>query len=329
MLSLSVAAEGSPAPAASTLARAAGPELLRRVRSVSTSGWMWAHLLSVAYEAPLPRDVASLRTFVDRMPALELQRRLVGYYVRWFRRATSPDVMEAAVRGDRAAAKAFLRSSYPEDRRWQEALLARLEAGAAQAKRDLVAVLADWEEAVFDPLLAGSMRPLSAAAASLKRSVRAGDAETVSRALGWEYIPEPGISRLLIVPSLVIRPDVHEFEHEQLKFLCVPVEAPAPVSEERGADLLELARAMSDETRLRIVLTLAEGDLAAQELADRSGTGLTTVLHHLAVLQRSGLVSGGGRRQPYRLSRERIDRVGRGLVELGGTARKPASGRAR
>lgn len=329
VLSLSVAAEGSPAPTASALERAAGPHLLRRVRSVSTSGWMWAHLLSVAYEAPPPRDVASLRTFVDRMPALELQRRLVGYYVRWFRRATPADVMEAAVRGDRAATKAFLRTSYPEDRRWQEALRARLEFGAAQAKRDLVALLAEWEDRVFDPLLAASMRSLSSAAASIKRSVRAGDAAAVSRALGWDYVPEPGISRVLIVPSLVIRPDVHEFEHEQLKFLCVPVESPAGAADERGEDLLELARAMSDETRLRIVLTLAEGDLAAQELADRSGAGLTTVLHHLAVLQRSGLVSGGGRRQPYRLSRERIGQIGRGLVEVSETARTAAIGRAR
>jgi DNA-binding transcriptional ArsR family regulator len=289
---------------------------------------MWAHVLSVAYEAPPPRDVAALRTFVDRMPALELQRRLVGYYVRWFRHATPADVMEAAVRGDRAAMKAFLGSSYPEDRRWQDALRARLEAGATQAKRDLVAVLAEWEDRVFDPHLSASMRPLSAAAAALKRSVRAGDAAAVSRALNWEYVPEPGISRVLILPSLVIRPEVHEFEHEQLKFLCVPAQAPAAGARESGADLLELARAMADETRLRIVLTLAEGDLAAQELADRSGAGLTTVLHHLAVLQRSGLISGGGRRQPYRLSRERIGQVGRRLVEVSETG-TAAIGRAR
>lgn len=173
------------------------------------------------------------------------------------------------------------------------------------------------------------MRPLSGAAAALKRSVRAGDPTAVTRALGWEYVPEPGISRVLIVPSLVIRPDVHEFEHEQLKILCIPVEAPTAASDASGAELLDLARALADETRLRIVLALSEGDLAAQELADRSGAGLTTVLHHLAVLQRSGLVGGGGRRRPYRLSRERIGGIGRRLVEVSEKARTAAGGLAR
>lgn len=316
VLSLAVAVESAPSEAAAALQRAAGPDLLRRVRSVSTSSWMWAHVLSAAVEAPAPRDVPAFRAYIERMPAVELQRRLVGYYVRWFRRATPTDVMDAAIRGDRGAVRTFLRTSYPEDRRWQEALRARLEGGATQAKRELLAVVAAWEESVFPGVVEPTLRDLAGVAAAMRRELRAGPGPTPA-GLGWDYVPEPGISRVVVIPSFVIRPHEHEFEHEQTKILCVPVEPRERALAESGADLLAFARALGDDTRVRMVLALAERDIPAQELADLTGAGLTTSLHHLAVLRQAGLVAGGGRRRPYRLARDRVERMGGLLAALG------------
>jgi len=317
VLSLSVAAEGAPTAVSSKLHDAAGGELLRRVRSISTSSWMWAHLLSVAYEAPAPRDLPAFRAFLERMPAVELQRRLVGYYVRWFRRATSSEVMDAAIGGDREAKRAFLRTSYPEDRRWQEALATRLESGPAQAKRELIRVVDAWEERVFAPVVEPTLAQLASAAAALRRSLRTGGTSALSAAIGWHYVPEPGISSVLVVPSLVIRPQEHEFEHEQIKIFCVPVEPASRALADQAAEILAVSRALADETRLRMVLTLAEGDLPAQELADRTGAGLTTVLHHLAHLREAGLVTGGGRRRPYRLEGVRLLRLAELVARAG------------
>ncbi|HET9810014.1 MAG TPA: winged helix-turn-helix domain-containing protein [Candidatus Limnocylindria bacterium] len=317
VLSLAVAASDASTPQATAVREAAGDALVERVRRFASSDWMWAHLLSLAYEAPPPRDVPAFRAFLQRVPPLEIQRRLAGFYVRWFRRSTSTAVMEAAIRGDAAAIREFVARGSGEDPSWSRSLRIRLDAGAARTKRELLPLLDMWIDSAFASVIEPTLRRLGAAASVRRRAVSGRAAiEAVSGVLGWEYVAEPGIGRVLLVPSVVIHPTTHEFEHEQTKLICFPIDPHADTSPSASRELLAVAHALADESRLRALTALADSELGAQELADRLGLGLSTVLHHLGELRAAGLVERGGRRRPYRIAAQGLDRAAALLREL-------------
>lgn len=325
VLSLAVAASDARTPQATAVRDAAGEALIERVRRFASSDWMWAHVLGLAYQAPTPRDVPAFRASLQRVDARELQRELVGYYVRWFRRSTASEVMDAAIHGDAAAVRAFVASGSGEDPSWSRSLRTRLDAGPARTKAELLPLLDAWIDKVFAPVVEPTLRRLVAAANIRRRAMsgRALDA-AVSDVLGWEYVAEPGIARVLLVPSSVIHPTTHEFEHEQTKLICFPVDPRAETSPRASQELLALARALADESRLRALTALAGSELGAQELADALGLGLSTVLHHLGELGAVGLVERGGRRRPYRIAAQGLGRAAALLLDLSrGDAQRP------
>lgn len=317
VLSLAVAASEARTPQAVALREAAGEALIERVRRFASSDWMWAHLVGLAYEAPAPRDVPAFRAFVQGLPPREIQRQLVGYYVRWFRRTTPAEVMDAAIRGDASAIRAFVAAGSGEDPWWSRSLRARLEAGAVRTKADLLPLIDAWVDRVFVRVVEPTLRTL-VAAANIRRRAIAGRAidSAVSALVGWEYVPEPNIARVLLVPSVVIHPTTHEFEHEQTKLICFPVDPHADTAPRASSELLAIARALADESRLRALTALAGAELSAQELADVLGIGLSTVLHHLGELRAVGLVERGGRRRPYRIAARGLERAAALLIDL-------------
>ncbi len=68
----------------------------------------------------------------------------------------------------------------------------------------------------------------------------------------------------------------------------------------------EAFRALADPTRRRILELLADGELAAGDIAQRFPIAFPSVSHHLAVLRAAGLV---GARRLGRHVRYRIDPV--------------------
>ena len=275
---------------------------------------VWAHVLTVAYQLPPPRDIPALLEAVAAIHPRELRLRLLGYYVRWFRRATPPEVIAAAAGGDRAAAARFRETSYPDDARWQSALAALLPLGAEETRRRLLAVLRtgrDGFSAGYDPAV------LAAEVAARRAQARSLPAERILAGVmdGWEYVPEPGINALLLIPSAAIWPDAHVFDHQETKIVCYPVAAGGRAGPEPPPDsLLRLGQALGDPSRLRVLRLLAAEELTATELAARLGVALTTLLHHLGRLREAGLVAAppAGRRS-YRLRREALAQVGPAL----------------
>lgn len=299
VLSAAVVASGEGSAATSLRQRA--PDVAARITTFAPSDWMWAHLVTVVPDAPAPRDAAALLAHLTLVRPRELMRRLLGYYVRWFRQMTPPEVTDAAIRGDAAATKALLRTSQPADELWQTSLRARLDAGPERTKRDIIALLAEWHDRAVAPVTSRLGRQRRAAARQ-----RASNADVASAFTGWQYVPEPGITRVVVVPSALLA-SIHEFEHEQTAYVCVPAVAPrAPRASEVVARAM---RALADESRLAIVMALAGGPLSAQDLTDRTELGLPTVLHHLAALREARLVAGGGRRRAYQLRRGEMDQV--------------------
>ncbi len=183
--------------------RDAPAELVTEVRSIAGGcDYVWAHLLSVAYDTAPPRDVTSFIKQVQAMHPRELKLRLVGFYVRYFRRATRPEVIAAAVDGDPAAIREFVATSYPDDARWQSALAALLPLTAWETRRRVLGGLRRWQkffEAQHEP------DALHAEVARRRFQARTLRAEQMIAAVmdGWDYVAEPGINAVLLIPSLV------------------------------------------------------------------------------------------------------------------------------
>lgn len=82
--------------------------------------------------------------------------------------------------------------------------------------------------------------------------------------------------------------------------------------------LSRFGHALSDDTRARVLLTLAEGSFLSSELAELAGVTRPTLAHHLACLRGCGLVrtTPEGRRVLYELADERIRHAILDLLDL-------------
>ena len=85
-----------------------------------------------------------------------------------------------------------------------------------------------------------------------------------------------------------------------------------------GGVLARFGHALSDPTRARVLLALAEGPAYPADLADLVGVTRQSLSNHLACLRGCGLVRAQpeGRRTVYTLSDERIRHALRDLLEL-------------
>ena len=91
---------------------------------------------------------------------------------------------------------------------------------------------------------------------------------------------------LLVLPSPAVAPVIVFVDDVRRTIVACP-----PPSTQRPKDpVLAGARALGDPMRLRILDVLAEGPLAAADLARRVDQPRTTLLHHLALLRSAGLV---------------------------------------
>lgn len=273
----------------------ATPSLLSAIEGFSQQNdWVWAHLLSVAYDDPTLHDVPSFIDYLATMDALEVRLRLLGYYLRYFRRATPPEVIRAAATGDLDAQQQFLHTSYPDNASWQALLHHLLSLDPEETRNRLVEILRRWYDEVFhsqEPeLLPVLLRDVEARRVLATTVPVESLIETVTN--GWEYVPEPGIRHVLLIPSVVIRPQVHSLDHHDIKIFCYPV-ADEYMTVDRDAPparLMRLVKALSDERRLRILKRLAIGQYTLQQLADHFGVGKTLMHHHLVALRAAGLV---------------------------------------
>lgn len=90
---------------------------------------------------------------------------------------------------------------------------------------------------------------------------------------------------------------------------------PAPAAD--MAVLVDLFKALSNESRLRLVGLLAERPRSVEDLAAALGLSASTVSHHLSKLKEVGLVAGERDQyyQVYRFQPERLHEVARRLSE--------------
>ena len=297
----------------------ASPDLLATIEQFNfRTNQVWEHLVSLVYDCPEPRDVPTFLSFLEQTDALEIRLHLLGYYVREHRRATPPDIIFQAARGDNAAQKQLLKTSFPNDADWQKTLRWLLALDLEATKRLLVDILRRWYNEVFQKQ-EPDILPILARDAEAKRVLQASmtTEQLIEAATGWEYIPEPGIRRVVLIPSYVLRPESTSGERADTRIFCYPV-AGESITADRDtppARLVRLVKALADERRLRVVKRLATRSYTLQEIADEFGVAKTTMQHHLNTLRQAGLVRMRMSDYRYSLRGEVLNSVGELLDE--------------
>jgi DNA-binding transcriptional ArsR family regulator len=250
-------------------------------------------LVVLGSTCPLPRDLPTLLVYLRTMDPLELSLHLLGYYAHQHLRPTPAAVIFAAVQGDEEAQAKLLRTSFPEDERWQRTLRWLFSLQAAAVKERLLDLVQGWYDDVFreqEPHLL----PILERESETKRALQAmhSPEQVIEMCSGWEYVQEPGIQRVVLIPSYVTRPVNGEAEHGETRLFFYPVAAGSLLAEAGAppAHVLRLAKALGDERRLRLLKMLAGGSYTLQELADTFGVAKTTIHHHLLQLRSAGLV---------------------------------------
>ena len=277
------------------LAAKVDADLVRSVDRVTAGyGKVTANLLGLVYARPSPRDVDAFIRHLDGVEPLELLLHLLGYHIAGHRRLTPPEVIRRAAEGDPEARERFLTdSSRTSDDlvRAQKDLLAR---DPNQVKEALTDFLRSWNDEIFADLAPEAI-PVLERDAVAKRALSASNTpeRTVELATnGVQFTRDPGIERVVLFPTYVLRPWVLVSESNDLKIFCYPVgDESLDVGESvPPPSLVKLYKALGDSSRLRLLRRLAAGPLTLKEATDLLGSAKSTAYHHLAILRQAGLV---------------------------------------
>ena len=131
---------------------------------------------------------------------------------------------------------------------------------------------------------------------------------------GLRLVPEPRIRRVLLAPSVFVRPFNFLHQRGDWRAFWYPVadEVLENDAGEPSGSMVRLFRALGDPTRLQVLRLLTERDWYLTELATRVELSKPTMKHHLALLRAAGLVTviEEGSLTYYRLRRERLTEGG-------------------
>ncbi len=272
----------------------ASPDLLALIEQFSFhSCEIWEHMLGLVYDSPDPRDVPAFIAHIEAIDPLEIRLHMLGYYIRQHCRVTPPEIIFQAAQGDIEALRKLLKTSFPDDAEWQRTLRWLLSLEQLATKNLLLEIFHGWYDEVFReqesyimPILARDVE------AKLALKLTHSAEQLIEMATGWEYVPEPGIRRVVLVPSYIMRPWNSEVERHDTVIFCYPVAEESISADENvpPARLVKLAKALADERRLRILKKLATGSYTLQEMAEDLGVAKTTAHHHIITLRSAGLV---------------------------------------
>lgn len=130
---------------------------------------------------------------------------------------------------------------------------------------------------------------------------------------GLLLVPEPRLRRVLLAPSVFVRPFNFVHQRADWRMFWYPV-ADEVLETDAGvpSSMVRLFRALGDPTRLQVLRLLTERDWYLTELATKIELSKPTMKHHLALLRAAGLVTviEEGSLTYYRLRRERLTEGG-------------------
>ena len=168
----------------------------------------------------------------------------------------------------------------------------RLPRDFAAWRDRLLAMLVAWETGYFrtlDPAILSGLR--DQAAALRRRIASVPPLELVEEATNGIVIePAPEMRQVTLVPQYHERPYNQHTAELGGVLMLYPADVLATPADLPSTRLLRLTRALSDESRLRILRFLASGPSTLTEVARFAGLSQPTVHHHLSQLRAAGLV---------------------------------------
>jgi DNA-binding transcriptional ArsR family regulator len=254
-------------------------------------------------------ELRTPQQFVEALEAADPRDVIKAVLCEAFLTPGLPELLQRALDGDAEAIEAA--SEKLPDWRKEERLAMLRDPEATHA--EILPVLRAWL-ATFAPIA-------DRIAAILDRdyAMRAPDrvhgtpGDVIEHATGGiRWLGEPGIHRVILAPSYFSRPYNFLLAGPDWRFFGYPVaddalEVSDPLAPPQS--VLRLHRALGDETRLRILKLLAEGDLYLTEIAQQLDLSKPTIKHHLAMLRAGGAVTitESGTVIYYSLRRQRLD----------------------
>jgi hypothetical protein len=263
-------------------------ELIEQLQYVQTNN-TWFTLLQLLHQREFA-DVGEYVAFVKELPAEELLFQALPYLG-----AGLEAQRNRAARGDQQAVEEMIDASrghlfFPGYVRF----LAQVD--MEELRVHLVDVMARWYAAVVLPQEAEIRRVLKrdyeAKQAMLAKMEPEAFVEWATG--GIKYLPEPSVTRVVLIPQAVYRPWSISAVLPFTKVYYYPVSDESLEMElnpyRPHSHLVQMYKALGDENRLRIVKLLSEGDRSLQELTDSLDLAKSTIHHHLSLLRAAKLV---------------------------------------
>lgn len=263
----------------------------------------------LAAELPEPSGVQELVDTLREDPALSW-RVLVSYLSN--KLDPAPELTGQVQAGDEAALQRL--RELVEEAGGEPELTALLESDPADHGKRLASIVERFEEEAWRDVEDEAMGPIRRDVAHRQDRLASGVdpmAVIVEATNGYEPPDDAGLRRVVLLPSYWMRPWLvlgQSLNTEVIstvvadEFLILPSEAPPPA-------LLKLAKALSDERRLRLLRRMASGPVSLSEATDALDVTKATAHHHLSILRQAGLVSmrGTGRATRYALRSDPAD----------------------
>lgn len=265
------------------------PELRAEIEFLGGVGChMWLGLMGLIVSAPYPHDIESVLEWLEDVDPVEMRRGLLSYKCGL---QGGQDVIDRAATGDEDALEELLADKEAEAASHYRTVFG-MEMGELRDR--VVEALRRFHDEVYHRY-AGEFGEASSRAAAARRAlVRGADPEQVIEEVtnGLDYRIPPGVTRLVLLPSVVLRPWALIDRHRSALLVAYPV-----ADEFLDADpdappswVVKLHKALGDERRLRILRRLSDGGAGLEDLAEMLGLTKSTVHHHVGLLRAAGLV---------------------------------------
>jgi DNA-binding transcriptional ArsR family regulator len=172
----------------------------------------------------------------------------------------------------------------------QQGIARVLATPAGDLKQLVLEAIHAWYERIFAGDERGA-RSLLAADARAKRTLLGTDPERlILIATGIKFGIKDRFRKVLLVPTLVMRPWVGVVNYKRLRIYAYPVVDDPTSVETARRDLARTYQALGDEARLRILKLLADDAMTLEELCRRVEQPEAVVRAHIAVLRAGRIV---------------------------------------
>lgn len=256
--------------------------------------YVWLSISNLLLAAPHPHDPDRVFDWLASIDELRLRRWILGYTSHNDDQA----LIEQAAGGDIDAVTELVQSPSEEEHKKKAAedmiAYARDVLFQDEVPIRFARALQRFRKEVFSEFEEDFAGAISRAAAARRAAPTRGSAKEVVEEVtsGIDFEIPLGISRVVLVPSVVTRPLslIDGARGTLVVYYGVADEFVDSDPEAPPSWLVRMYKALSDDKRLRILRRLSEGETSLDELTEMLGLSKSTVHHHISQLRAAGLV---------------------------------------